>query len=352
MVASVVNSTNAAGAAPLNHSSYIRVSYPTDIKLAVGSRLAPTITRDGGTGGITYQVVRGTENCSVGFSSGVVTVRNLGYCRISAKAAVSGEWAASINYVDLMSASLPGAITIDPIASTTYNELTEVMFTSESTGPATLSTAGSCEVVDAVFIRALSGTGTCTVTVSVAGDTNFLESTASIDVPLAKATASAKKLTSNKLYKGKLPQNGYIPLNQTPSKLVGSCSRTGLKLIANAKTGTCSVTFAETSTANLIYPGITYTVQLVSATQNFVGTFASVGSKKIGTTKLVLASQASQITNFGAKATWSATTGCSLLKETARVSVKLRGRSTCTVTLKSESAFGLPSISKKWVLTY
>lgn len=351
LVAPVVNQSNAAGTVPLNHSSYLRFSYPSTT-ITVGTKLSPTIIKDGGAGGVSYQVVRGTENCSVGFSSGLVTVRAIGYCRISAKAAVSGEWAASINYVDLMSSNVAGSVNISPIASATYGELNEVVVEAQSTGVSTIDVSGPCELVDAVFVRALSGTGTCTITVNVAGDANYLASSASIDVPLAKAKAAAKKLTSSKLYTGKLPQNGYVPLNQTPSKIIGSCVRSGLKLIARAKVGSCIVSFAASESSNFSHPAVTHTVLLVPATQSFVGSFASIGSKQIGATKLVLASQPTQVTNLGASASWSASSGCNLLKESNRVSVKLRGRSSCTVTLKSESAFGLPTISKKWVLTY
>lgn len=348
----LVNSSNAAGAATLNHSSNVALSYAVPADVAVGSKISPTITRDGGTGALTYQVVNGTQNCSVGFATGVVTIKAMGYCRVSVKAAAAGEWAASINYADLMAGKFAGKVTLAPIPTAKFGELTEIQVTADSSATPVITATGACTLVDSVFISPTDASGTCNVSVTVPEDGSFLEGTATLAVPLSKGSAPAKPLTRNALYKGKLPVGGELALTQIPESVTGACSRTSKTLTAKADVSICVVKFGETQDSKWVYPAVTYYVQMVPATQGFLGSFAQTGGKKIGATKLILARQAEQVTSFGATGTWSSTIGCSVTKEQTRVTVKLKGKSSCVVTLKAADPFGLPAVIKKWVLSY
>lgn len=346
-----VNASNAQGITAWEHSSAVALSYPLG-STSVGKKLNPTVTRAGGNGTLRYRVVAGTENCSVNAVSGVVTVLAVKYCRVSVSAATDGSWAPSINYAELMDARKDGLVIIDPIEGAKYGALTEVSFTSKSSSPSVVSATGPCKIVKKVFISPTSGTGTCTITVSAPADTTHLEAMAEQDVTLALGDGVAKKLTKNASFIGDLPSGGSIVLNQVASQVSGNCSQIGNRLYAGAASGTCSVTFDESQDEYLSYPAKTFTVRMVSSAQAFVGSFGTSGNRKIGSTRYVLARQGTQLTTLNASATWTASAGCLLIQEQTRVLVKLKGRSSCQVTLRSVTIFGLPTLVKTWNLNF
>ena len=347
-----VNSSNASGTPNLEHSSFVRLSYDEPGNVSVGQQLFPVLVRDGGNGTLTYRVVQGADKCSVNETSGVVTVLAVGYCRVTVTVASDGEWATSLNHAELMDAKKDGLVVIEPIDSAKYGVLTEVSYTSKSTSQASVTAVGPCRIVNEKFISPTSGTGTCTVTVTAPSDAKHASATAEQDVALARGDAPAKKLTKDKAFIGNLPAGGSLLLNQVPSKLTGSCSMNGQRLVAGASTGKCSVKFDASQDENWNYPAKSFTVRMVSGVQSFVGSFGTSGNQKIGSTKFVLARQGTQITTLKASATWTATGGCSLFQEPTKVLVKLKGRSSCRVTLRSLPVFGLPTLVKTWNLTY
>ena len=347
-----VNSSNASGTPNLEHSSYVRLSYVVPDDVAVGQELSPVVIRDGGEGSLTYRVVQGIDKCSVNEASGLVTVLAVGYCRVTVNVASDGAWATSLNHAELMDARKDGQVVIEPIDSAKYGTLTEVTFTSKSTSKASVKAAGPCRIVNKTFISPSSGTGTCTVTVTAPGDARHVQATAEQDVALARGEAPAKRLSNDKAFLGDLPSGGLLLLNQTPSKVTGNCSLRGNRLYAGAATGKCLVKIDSSQDDNFNYPAKTFAVQMVSGAQAFVGTFGTSGTRKIGSTKFVLARQGTQVTTLKASATWTASAGCSLIQEPTKVLVKLKGRSSCQVTLRSAPVFGLSTLVKVWNLTY
>ena len=346
-----VNSSNAFGAPELSHSSYLRLSYDVPNDVSLGQQLAPNVTRDGGSGLLSYEVVSGTSNCSVNPASGFVTVQALGYCRVAVKVDNSGSWAASLNYAEIMD-KRGGLVVINPIDSAKFGALTKVNFTNSSTSVATVTSDGPCRIVDSIYISPTAASGTCTVTVTAPGDSKHFAATSEQDVTLARGDAAAKKITRDRAFSGYLPARGRIVLNQIPSKLVGKCYLYGRRLVARVGYGKCLVTFGASQDANWNYPASTFSIRMVPNVQTFVGSFGVTGTHKIGTRSYILARQGKQATTFEAAADWTVSSGCKLLQEPNRVTVKLKGRTSCRVTLTSASVFGLAPISKFWRLTY
>lgn len=346
-----VNSSNANGAPYLYHSSFVRLSYNVPNSVSVGQVLNPILTRDGGTGTLSYQVLAGNENCSVNSTSGVLTVLKVGYCRVGVTAAASGQWATSLNYAELMDKQ-DGTVLIEPIDSAKFGALTKVTFTNASTTPAVVSATGPCKIVNAIYISPTAAEGTCTITVTAPGDATHLQTAVEQDVTLARGDAEPKKLTKDAAFIGDLPVGGSIVLNQIPSQIVGKCYRSGSKLIARVGYGKCVVTFDESQDAKWNYPAKTFSVRMVSASQTFEGSFGATGNHRIGASKFVLARQGTQKTTLNASAKWTVSAGCSLTQEASRVVVKLRGKSLCQVTLRSAAVFGLPTIAKTWNFSY
>ncbi len=135
----------------------------------VGDTATPTVTRRGGNGQIVYKVVGGEANCSVNFTSGLLRINKLGYCRVMARSSVSPGWTASVD-VDVFNNTMKqGKVEITPIEGIVYNTEADVSFTSLSTATPTVSVTGPCTYA-ANKILATSGEGKCVLKVEVPTD--------------------------------------------------------------------------------------------------------------------------------------------------------------------------------------
>lgn len=342
---------NLANEVGSDKSSNINLEYAFT-ETTVGSTALPTVTRDGGTGNIVYKVVSGEGNCSVNFSTGLLRIDKLGFCRVMARASTSTGWAASVDTYSLDLTVKPGEVTITPIAGLIFNTQEALEFSSLSSATPVITVTGPCSYGNG-FLTALSGQGECSVTIDVAGDLQHGSATANIKIPLIRAEGEPVPLTTTPEYSGKLPKGGFITLSKLPSELTGSCRMVGLKLYANASSGECQVVFGAWMTANYDYPEATHTVQLVSGNQTFPSLVSKSAtySKKKNTRVLISKTQALS-TNLGAASTWVTNGQCRLTTSGNNVYAAVKAKSTCRVSLKSKSIFGLPSITRSWTIGY
>ena len=347
-----VNSNNMPNSTRVEKSSNVKLSYTIPEDFGVGSVLTPTTTKDGGESSVVYVVVNGKENCSVVFGTGVLTIKNVGYCRISARTAHSGSWASSLDYFEILNSGVTAPVTITPIDTLKIGEQVTVGYQTKSNGAATLTTVGDCQVVSGFTISATVAGGDCTVTVEVATDGTYDASSASISFVTERGQAEAKPLTKNVNYKGSLPNGGSIELSQIPSVIIGKCKRVGKVLYAQAAAGVCLVTFSASQDTNWNYPAKTHTVKLSSGVQTINGSLTATGTYSIGASRWLLAKTTKPITNFGAATTLTTAGKCQVSVASGRTYVSLKAKTSCTVTLKTVSILGLPVITKTWVLKY
>ncbi|MEY4079223.1 MAG: hypothetical protein RIS80_992 [Actinomycetota bacterium] len=347
-----VNSNNLPNSPRVDKSSNISLSYPVPEEITAGLVLNPTVTRDGGASPVVYQVVNGLENCSVGFSTGVLTIKNVGYCRIAARTTAWGTWAASLDYYEILNTRITGDVTITPIDSIKFGETKTVAYQTRSKGAASLTAIGDCEVVSGFTISATSGSGDCTVTVDVEADGTFEATSSSISFVTERGNGVAKPLTKDANYIGSLPNGGSIELSQTPSLLIGNCKRVGRILYAKASSGSCLVTFSASQDANWNYPAKSHTVKLISGVQTFVGHLTTTGTYNIGFNRWLIAKQVKPVTSMGVSTTWVTYGRCTISEVAGKTYVTLKTKTGCTVALKSNSYLGLPSLTNTWVLKY
>lgn len=332
-------------------STNIAINYTFD-SFEVGATALPTITRDGGNGGLVFKVVNGEENCSVNFTTGLVRVLKVGYCRIMARASNSVGWAASLANAVLDYKQQAGKVTISPIDSIVYGTEEALEFTALSSAVAQVSVVGACSYENG-FVLALSGQATCKITVDVAADDAFTASSATIEVPLDKASGGQVVLTKTAAYKGKLPSGGYIDLLKAPDSIEGSCVRTTLRLYAKAKTGSCQLTWNAYETATHAYPQTVHQVKLTTGTQTFpslVSKAATFSKKK--NTKVLLSKTKVLNTNLGAASAWVTNGQCKVTTSGNNIYASVKAKTTCRIALKSKSIFGLPAITRNWVIGY
>ena len=350
-VPDLVNSSNQPNTPRLEHSSNVRVSYAIPQDLAPGDRLTPTVTRDGGTGALSYLVVNGAENCSVDSSTGVITLKQTGFCRVSATAAASGSWATSMDYFELLNSSVSGKVTIDTFDSLKYGQTKTITYTSQSKAQPTLTVIGDCTNPSGLQVTPTVAGGECTVTIDVPSDGTWDAASGTISFVTERGDA-IKPLTRNVDYKGSLPNGGSIEMSQVPSKISGNCKRVGRVLYAKAGVGLCLISFAPTQDSYWNYAATTHTVQLTSGVNNIVGNLTAPGTYVAGATKWLIARQVSPKTNLGIGTTWTTAGKCSISVIGGNTYVTVRAKPSCTVTLKTKPYLGLPIITMTWVLKY
>jgi hypothetical protein len=347
----LVNSNNLANTTRLEHSSNTRVTYAIPEELSVGSVLSPIVTKDGGEGAVTYQVVNGQENCSVVFGTGVLTVKQLGYCRISAKTAAAGAWAASIDYFELLNGGVSGQVSIKPIESLKFGTTATIEYTARSKAPATLTVIGDCSNPSGFVVTPTIANGECTVTVDVPTDGTWDAASATMSFTTERGD-TIKPLTKNADYKGSLPNGGSIEMTQVPSKIVGNCKRVGRVLYAKAAIGLCLVYYSATQDSTWNYIATTHTVQLSTGVNKIVGNLTPQGTYTVGSSKWLIARQGTPKTSLGIGTVWSTAGKCSVTQVGSNTYVTVRAKPSCTVTLKSKPYLGLPIVTMTWVLKY
>ncbi|MFM5951401.1 MAG: CotH kinase family protein [Micrococcales bacterium] len=350
-ITDVVNSNNQIGSPRLERSSNVSVKYSIPQDLAPGDSLSPIVSKDGGAGDISYLVTNGAENCSVGFTTGIIKITQIGYCRISVKASASASWAASINYFEILNSGVVGHVTIDPFGTLKLGQSKEITFTSSSKAAPELTVIGDCTNPSGMLVTATIANGECTVTIDVPGDGTWDAASDTLTFTTIRGDA-IKPLTRNLDYKGSLPNGGSVEMTQIPTKIVGNCKRVGRILYAKAAVGLCLVYFSATQDSNWNYAATTHTVQLQSGVQTIVGDLTAPGTYVAGSSKWLIAKQAEIKTNFGAATTWTTAGKCSVSVISGKTFVTVRARPSCTVTLRSKPYLGLPVITKTWVLKY
>ena len=318
----------------------------------VGDTATATVTRRGGTGSIVFKVVGGESNCSVNFSTGLVRINKMGYCRVMARSAATAGWTASVDVDVFDNTAKQGKVEISPIDGITYNTEAEVNFTSLSTATPTISVTGPCSY-SGTKILATSGEGTCTLKVEVPTDGEFTAASATLQIPLLRVQEAETPLTDTLEYKGDLPKGGSINLIKAPDKVVGSCTVNQLQLTANSSQGSCLVTFNAYTTPTQSFPLTVHVVKLVNGAQSFPSTVTKAASfSKKKNTKVLLAKTRTIKTNLGASTTWVTNGQCKITTSGNNVYVAVKAKSTCRVSLKSKSLFGLPVVTRAWVIGY
>ena len=295
-----------------------------------------TLSVTGGTTGgtVTYNLLSGP--CTI-LGNQLTANSGTGSCTLTA------TMAGDTNYNDVTSTPATtvnlqkanqAALTLTGVpASAAYNSMfTVIPGGGSSSNPLVVSTTGVCTAAGN-DITMTSGTGTCTVKVNRAGDSNYNDAT--------EVSASA---AATKINQAALTLNTTSPLtyNQSESLSVtggttggavtynlvsGPCTIFGNQLTAGSGTGSCSLTatMAGNSNYNEVTSAPANTVNLQKANQEISVTMAAPASAIINTSFTVAAvgggsgnpvifSSAGACTNVGSSFTMSSSVGICEIK--------------------------------------
>jgi len=239
--------TFAAPASPASYNTSFTVS-PTST-----SGLTVTVTPSGA--------------CSI-LGNTVTMTSGTGTCTLTASQAGNATYAAATNVVRTVTAQkINQTITFAaPASPATYNTTFSVSPTSTSGLTVTVTPSGACSILGST-VTMTSGTGTCTLTASQAGDTNYNAATNVVrTVTAQKASqtitfaAPASPATYNTSFTVSPTSTSALTVTVTPS---GVCSILGSSVTMTSGTGTCTLTASQAGDTN--YSAATNVVRTVTA---------------------------------------------------------------------------------------
>ena len=185
----------------------------------------------------------------------VVITSGTGTCTLTATQAGDANYNPATPVVRTVTAQ-KAAQTItfpQPASPATYQSTFTVNPTSDSTLPVTVTPTGVCTMVGST-VTMTSGTGTCTLTASQAGDINYNPATnvvRTVTAQKADQTITFPQPSSPAAYHSTFTVNptsdSGLTVTVTPS---GACSMVGSTVTMTSGTGTCTLTAAQAGNVN------------------------------------------------------------------------------------------------------
>ncbi len=275
---------------PVNGTLTIQQANQAALVLSAASPLAynqsePFTLTGGSSGGtVTYNVA---GSCTV--SGGQITANSgAGSCTVSATMAGNNNYSqATSNTVTItLQPASQAALVLAAASPLTYNRSESLTLTGGSTnGAVTYNVSGQC-TVSGGQITANSGAGSCAVSATMAGNTNYSQANSNtVTITLQPASQTALVLTAASPLTYNLSETLGLTGGSTGGQVTysvttasgGSCTISGTQLTAKSGTGTCTV--SATMAGNSNYSQATsnsVTVTLQAASQAI--TFTQPGS--------------------------------------------------------------------------
>jgi MBG domain (YGX type)/Bacterial lectin/PASTA domain len=293
------------------------------VAATASSGLGVTFTSSGacGNSGSTYTITSGSGTCSV-------IANQAGNSNFTAAPQV-------IKTVSATKASQTISFTVAPPATAAYKTNFTVTATASSALGVTYTSSGACSNSGATYTMT-SGTGSCSVIVNQAGNSNYAAATQITQNVTATQAAQTIAFTTNApasaAYKStfKVAATGGASGNAVTFTSSGACSNSGATYTMTSGTGSCSVIanqagnsnyaaaspVTETVTASLVAQAISFTTNPpASANLNTSFTVAATGG---GSGIAVTFTSSGSCTNSGAKYTITSATGtCSVIANQA-----------------------------------
>ncbi|MCC6504808.1 MAG: fibronectin type III domain-containing protein, partial [Aquimonas sp.] len=201
-----VTATNSAGTGPASAATNevtprgpqaTLTAIATPATVAFGATSTLSTTGGSGRGAVSYAVTAGGSNCSI--TESTLNANGVGTCTVTATKAEEGAFTAATATVEVtVSKADQAALTATATPSTIVFGGSSTLGTTGGSGTGLVTfavTSGStvCEVSGSTLNA--TGVGTCTVTATKAGDTNYNEATATVDVVVFGRDLSALGLS-------------------------------------------------------------------------------------------------------------------------------------------------------------
>jgi hypothetical protein len=164
--------------------SALTISY-SQTGLKVMGTISPKMTMTG-NGTLSFWRIEGTNVCQVDPSSGLVTILNSGVCRVAVQIAKTDTFHGTMTTTKFTVPKLASRINVAQYqALRVGRSMTLSTFTDSSGAVSVKLKSGRCRV-SGKTVKALASSGKCIISVSVAGDSNFLKATKYYAVNLRK----------------------------------------------------------------------------------------------------------------------------------------------------------------------
>ena len=164
--------------------SALTISY-SQTGLKVMGTISPKMTMTG-NGTLSFWRIEGTNVCQVDPTSGLVTILNSGVCRVAVQIAKTDTFHGTMTTTKFTVPKLASRINVAQYQALRVGlSMTLSTFTDSAGTVSVKLKSGRCRV-SGKTVKALASSGKCIISVSVAGDSNFLKATKYYAVTLRK----------------------------------------------------------------------------------------------------------------------------------------------------------------------
>jgi hypothetical protein len=168
----------------LRQRSSLAVSY-SQTGLKMMGTIRPKVTKTG-NGTVTFTRIEGNNVCQIDPSTGLVTILNSGLCRVGIQIAKTDTFHGAMTTAKFTVPKLASRINVAQYQSVRNGSSITFSTVTDSTGSVSVKLkSGRCRV-SGKTVKALASSGRCIVSVSVAGDSNYLKATKYYSVTLRK----------------------------------------------------------------------------------------------------------------------------------------------------------------------
>jgi carboxypeptidase family protein len=263
-------------------------------------------------------------NCTI--SSTTVTITGAGSCTITASQAGNANYLAAVDVPRTFSIGKASqTITFAALPAKTYGDPPFTVSATASSGlVVSFSASGNCTI--AVTTVTITGAGSCTITASQPGDTNYA---AALDVPQTFSIAKASQTITFGALAGKTYGDPTFTVSATASSgLVVSFSASGNCTIAATTVlitgaGSCTITASQAGNVNYLAAlDVPQTFAIAKASQTIA--FGALPGKTYGDPTFAVSATASS----GLVVSFSASGNCTI----ATTTVTITGAGSCTIT--------------------
>lgn len=164
--------------------SSLSISYASTSFKVLGT-ISPKLTFTG-NGSLSFWRIDGTNVCQVDPISGRITILNSGVCRVAVQISKTDAFHGTMATTKLTVPKMASRVNVAQYPSLRYGRSMTLSTTTDSTGTVSVKLkSGRCRV-SGKTVKALASSGKCIISVSVAGDSRYLNATKYYSVTLRK----------------------------------------------------------------------------------------------------------------------------------------------------------------------
>jgi subtilisin family serine protease len=288
------------------------------------------------------------------WADGQITATSVGICTLTAQRGEDEnyvEYRKNVSVTVVKKTRESNSLTFDQVSTKYPGDSFDVVLHNQTGMLATVAVSGSCSL-DGMHVTVTAFSSTCVVSAYIAETQDFLAKAYSLTVQVGSRTQIQGRILDSDWAAGKtLPKGSSLTVNAVATITSGACTYAALKITAIGSGGICEAIIGGYIDGSTVYLPQVIDIKLGAASQTWTTALPTYSSKKLTSSKLVIALKGYATTSLGLRGTWSATSGCKLTVTSKGLTLEMGKLKKCVVTLKAAAGFRVPALTKTYTFT-